>query len=89
MSSNRFIGSNIFFRFIKANQNGFYKSKTITTVIPISNLDHIDYEHETNITRFYFKNCKFEIIPEERDFDIIKSIKTQISNGNNFIDIKE
>jgi len=89
MSTNKFIGCNIFFRFIKANQAGFYKTKTITKIIPISNLNYIDYDHSTNKTTFYFKNCKLESITENKDFDIIKDIESQINNGYNFIDITE
>jgi hypothetical protein len=89
MSSNKFIGCNIFFRFIKANQAGFYKSKTITTIIPISKLNYIDYDHSTNKTSFYFKNCHLEIIPENKDYDVLKVIETQINNGYNIIDIKD
>jgi hypothetical protein len=89
MSSNKFIGCNIFFRFIKANKAGFYKNKTITTIVPISNLDYIDYEHSTNKTSFYFKNCQLEIIPENKDYDVLKVIETQINNGYNIIDIKD
>ena len=89
MSSNKFIGCNIFFRFIKANQVGFYKSKTITKIVPISNLNYIDYDHSMNKTTFYFKNCRLEIIPENKDYDILKDIESQINNGYNIIDIND
>jgi hypothetical protein len=89
MSSNKFIGCNIFFRFIKANKNVFYDSKTVTTVIPISKLNYIEYEHSTNKTSFYFDNCNIEIIPENRKYNCLKDIETQINNGYNIIDIKE
>jgi hypothetical protein len=89
MSANRFIGCNIFFRFIKANESGFYKTKTITKIVPISNLKYIDYEHTTNKTSFYFENFHLEINPENREYNVLKSIETQINNGYNFIDIKD
>ncbi len=88
MSSNKFIGCNIFFKFIKVNQSGFYKSKTITGIIPISKLNYIEYEHSTNKTLFYFDNGTVEIIPGNKEFDILKDIETQINNGYNIIDIK-
>ena len=89
MSSNKFIGCNIFFRFIKANQAGFYKTKTITKIVPISNLKYIEYEHTTNKTSFYFNNYHLEIIPENKDYDVLKVIESQINNGYNIIDIKD
>lgn len=89
MSANRFIGCNIFFRFIKANQSGFYNSKTITKIVPISNLKYIDYDHSTNKTTFYFKNFHIESIPENKDYNVLKVIESQINNGYNFIDIKD
>ncbi len=89
MASNKFIGCNIFFRFIKGNQAGFYKSKTVTTIIPISKLKYIEYEHSTNKTLFYFDNGSVEIVPENKEVDVLKDIETQINNGYNFIDLKE
>ena len=89
MSANRFIGCNIFFRFIKANEAGFYKTKTITKIIPISNLKYIDYEHITNKTSFHFDDCELEIIPENKEYDVLKDIENQINNGYNIIDIKD
>ena len=89
MSSNKFIGCNIFFRFIKANQAGFYKSKTVTTIIPISKLNYIEYNHYTNSTSFYFDNSTIEINPENKEYNVLKVIETQINNGYKFIDIKD
>ena len=89
MSANRFIGCNIFFRFIKVNESGFYKTKTITKIVPISKLKYIDYEHTTNKTSFYFENYHLEIIPENREYNVLKDIENQINNGYNIIDIKD
>ena len=89
MSSNKFIGCNIFFRFKKLNQNGLYNTKVYTRIIPINKLRYIDYCHYTNKTYFYFDDCSVESIPENKDFDVIKSIEQQINNGFNIIDIKE
>jgi hypothetical protein len=90
MVSNRFIGCNIFFRFIKGNKAGIFNSEIVTTIIPISKLDYIEYNHHTNKTLFYFKNGQVEIIPEiKKEYNVIKDIEQQINNGYNFIDIKE
>ena len=89
MSSNKFIGYNIFFRFIKANQAGFYKTKTITKIVPISNLKYIEYEHITNKTSFYFENYHLEIIPDNKEYNVLKDIENQVNNGYIIIDIKD
>ena len=89
MSSNKFIGCNIFFRFIKGNQAGFYRSKTVTTIIPISKLNYIEYDHSTNTTSFYFENGQVEINSENKEYDVLKDIENQINNGYNIIDIKD
>ena len=78
------MSANIFFKFIKANKSGFLNSKTVTTIIPISNLKYIEYEHTTNKTSFYFNNYHLEIIPENKDYDVLKmNIKSEKLNELN------
>ncbi len=83
------MSANIFFKFIKANKSGFFNSKTVTTIIPISKLKYIDYDHSTNNTTFHFLDGKVEINPENKEYNVLKAIETQINNGYNFIDIKD
>jgi hypothetical protein len=89
MTSNKFIGCNIFFRFNKVIQKGLYETNIVTKIMPISNLKYIDYNHITNKTSFHFKDCIVKINPENKEYNVIKDIEQQINNGYNFINIKE
>ena len=69
---------------------GLFKKLT-NSIDKLSNkLDNtIKNINTTNKTSFYFDNCHLEIIPENKEYDVLKDIETQINNGYNIIDIKD
>jgi hypothetical protein len=76
----------IFFRFIKRTKNGLYRTNTYTRMVPINKLEYIDYDHYTNKMHFYFDGYSIDVDGSKDEMD---SLKLQIDNKFDIIDIKE